>query len=362
MKNFVNLFIVIAVLSILISCNGSKDNDSTKPKAKGAIGEIIMAIDSVKWNGPLGEALKEVFLEDAKGLIRDEAIFTLRRVDPRAMNKFLKMATNIIFVTTFDDKGGASQNINKLFTKEAKEQAITDPNLYMMRTENEFARGQEVLYLFGNSESELIENVRKNKTKLQNLFQVRERKRLEQLLLARKNTEASMAGKSIGLEVNVPASYQIVKSEQNFLWLRQPSLTAGRPDISLFYYGEDYLSEEQAFPQGIIELRERISKAHIFGDPENPDSYLSLEKTDPAPLFNNFKINDNFAVEIRGGWKTNNLSMGGSFLAYTIVDEKTGRLYYMEGFVFYPNEAHRESIREVEAILHATKTLPINNK
>jgi len=49
-------------------------------------------------------------------------------------------------------------------------------------------------------------------------------------------------------------------------------------------------------------------------------------------------------------------------LAYTIVDEKTGRLYYMEGFVFYPNEAHRESIREVEAILQATKTIPNNNK
>jgi hypothetical protein len=285
-------------------------------------------------------------------------MFTVRRVDPRAMTRFLRMATNIVYVTTFDDRKAGSQNINSQFAKEVKEKAAEDPSLYLLRSEDEFAQGQEVLYLFGNNEAELIDNLEKNKNRIQNLFQVRERKRLANNILNRKNSAAKVAGRSLNLEVNVPASYQIAKAEDDFLWLRQPTPTANRPDISLFFYQTEYISEEQTFPESILALREEISKKHIYGDPANRNSYLVVERGDPAPVFNNFSIDSKYAIEVRGGWKTNNLSMGGSFLAYVIVDSEAGKLYYMEGFVYYPNEAHRESIREIETILLATEINP----
>jgi hypothetical protein len=345
------------------SCDESEGSkNSTKPKARGAIGEIILAIDSTKWEGKVGETLRGIFQEDVSGLIRDESMFDIRKVDPRGMTRILKMATNIVYVTTFDDRKSASQNINSLFSREAKEQAASDPSLYILRTADEFAVGQEVIYLFGNNEEELIANLEANKNKLQNLFQVRERGRLERVLLNRKSSMAKVAGETLGLSINVPASYQVAKSENDFLWLRQPTPRADRPDISLFFYETDYVSEEQVFPETILELRESITKKHIYGNPNNRDSFLITERVDPTPVFSNFNINDNFAVEIRGGWKTNNLSMGGSFLAYLIVDDKTGKLYYMEGFVYYPNEAHRESIREIETILLATEILQKSEK
>ena len=43
--------------------------------------------------------------------------------------------------------------------------------------------------------------------------------------------------------------------------------------------------------------------------------------------------------------------MGGSYLGYLMVDQKKGKLYYIEGFVFYPNEVHRDALREIETIL-----------
>lgn len=351
------IVMVISVCTILSCDDYVKDSNSTKPKARGAIGEIILAIDSTKWQGPVGEALQDVFLADVPGLIRDESMFSIRRVDPRAMTRILKMATNIIYVTTFDDKKSGSQNINKLFTKEAKEKALADPELYMLRSENEFAVGQELIYLFGNNEKELIQNLNQTKKKLQNLFQVRERGRLEKNILNRKSSLARVAGEKIGLAINVPASYQIAKSAENFLWLRQPTPRTDRADISLFFYEMDYTSEEQVFPENVIKLRDQIAKQHLFGDPNNRDSYLIIEKVDPTPLFNNFNINGNFAVEIRGGWKTANISMGGSFLAYMIVDSKRGKLYYMEGFVYFPNQGHREAVREIETLLLATEIL-----
>ena len=103
-------------------------------------------------------------------MLRSEAQFKVHRVDPRAMTRMLKIYTNLVYVTTFDDKKGGSQVINSQFTAESKAKAAADPNLYSLRMEDEFAQGQEVLYLFGNTEEQLIANLRKHKGQVQNLF------------------------------------------------------------------------------------------------------------------------------------------------------------------------------------------------
>jgi len=346
------IFAVITLGVLLTSCENDPNRpDSSKPKARGTIGEIILVIDSVKWAGPVGDQLKDIFEADLPGMIRSESRFKVNTVDPRAMTRMLRMSTNLIYVTTFDDKGAASQVINAQFTKESKEKAQTDPTLYTLRAEDEYAIGQEVLYLFGNNEEQLIANLKKNKARLINLFEVRERGRLEKIILARKNTAASAeTKKNLGINVNVPASYQVAKSKPGFVWLRQPTPNANRADISLFFYEINYTSEEQTFPENIVKLRDEITRQEIFGDPDDPTSFMVSEKQIP-PAFRNMVINDNFTTEIRGSWKTNNLSMGGTYLGYIMVDEKKGKLYYMEGFVFYPNEVHRDALREIETIL-----------
>ncbi len=352
MRIISSLAIILFMGIILSSCESDGSSaDSKKPKARGSIGEIILVIDSAKWAGPVGDELRDIFESDIPGMFRSESRFKLNIVDPRAMNRILKMSTNLVYVTTFDDRGSASQAINAQFSKESKEKAMNDPSIYSLRMEDEYAIGQEVLYLFGNNESQLISNLEKNSGRLQNLFEVRERKRLEKSILSRKNAEAaSMAKKSIGIQINVPASYQIAKSEYNFLWLRQITPSARRADISLFFHVEDYVSENQTFPENILKLRDSVARSHIFGDPEDPTSYVVTEKQIP-PAFRNMVINDNFTTEIRGSWKTNNLSMGGTYLGYVMVDEEKGKLYYLEGFVYYPNEVHRDALREIETIL-----------
>jgi hypothetical protein len=342
----------IFLLGLISGCNPEGNTpDSTKPKARGSIGEIIMVIDSVKWAGPVGDELRTIFESDIPGMIRSESKFKVNIVDPRAMTRILKMSTNLIYVTTFDDKRPSSQAINAQFSKESKEKAMNDPSIYSLRMEDEYAIGQEVLYLFGNNEKELVANLKKNGNRLQNLFEVRERGRLERSILARKNTEAAAeAKKNIGIQINVPASYQIAKSGKQFLWLRQITPNANRADISLIFYVEDYVNESQTFPENILKLRDSIARNNIFGDPEDPTSFVTTEKQIP-PAFRNMVINDNFTTEIRASWKTNNLSMGGTYLGYLMVDEEKGKLYYLEGFVYYPNEVHRDALREIETIL-----------
>ncbi|GAB3217497.1 DUF4837 family protein [Algoriphagus aestuariicola] len=351
---FLSYITLVLFSAILISCGENEKGvfgDSPKPKARGSVGEIVLAIDSTKWAGPVGDELREIFEADLPGMIRSESMFKVHRVDPRAMTRMLKMYTNLVYVTTFDDKKGGSQVINAQFSKESKEKAAADPSLYSLRMEDEYATGQEVLYLFGNTEEELVANLKKNKERLQNLFEVRERGRLEKPLFARKNSAAEHEARTkLGIEIQAPASYQIAKSTDDFLWLRSPSPTERRPDISVFFFETDYTSEEQTFPANILSLRDSIAATHVFGDPEDPRSFMTSEKQIP-PAFRNMVINDNFTVEIRGTWKTNNLSMGGTYLGYVMVDPEKGKLYYMEGFVYFPNEVHRDALREIQTIL-----------
>jgi hypothetical protein len=352
MKLLVSFISSVLLFTLAFGCapDGSSP-DSTKPKARGSIGEIIMVIDSLKWSGPVGDELRAIFESDLPGMFRSESKFKVNIVDPRAMTRILKMSTNLIYVTTFDDKGASSQVVNAQFSKESKEKAMNDQSIYSLRMEDEYAIGQEVLYLFGNTERELIVNLKKNGSRLQNLFEVRERGRLEKIILARKNTAAAAEAKNnIGIEINVPASYQIAKSENGFVWLRQITPSAKRADISLFFHVEDYLDESQTFPENILKLRDSIARSYIFGDPEDPTSFIVTEKQIP-PAFRNMVINDKFTTEIRGSWKTNNLSMGGTYLGYLMIDEEKGKLYYLEGFVYYPNEVHRDALREIETIL-----------
>lgn len=343
---------LVSIFFFLLSCETNPtQSNSSKPKARGTIGEIFLVIDSVKWAGPVGDELRKIYASDLPGMIRSESKFSIKQIDPRAMNRMLKMSTNLIYVTTFDDKKSSSQAINSQFSKEAKEKAANDPSVYSLRMEDEYAIGQEVLYLFGNNEKELIENLQKHGPKLQNLFEVRERHRLEKVILTRKNTEArAYSRKNLGIEINVPVSYQIAKSEKNFLWVRQITPSGNRADISLFFHVEDYTSESQTSPENILKIRDSITKKHIFGDPEVTDSFIVTEKQ-IFPSFRNMVINDNFTTEIRASWRTNNFSMGGSYLGYLMVDKEKGKLYYIEGFVYYPNEVHRNALREIETIL-----------
>ena len=69
----------------IFSCEEGADSLSSKPKARGSIGEIVLAIDSTKWAGPVGDELLAIFEADLPGMLRSESLFKVHRVDPRAM-------------------------------------------------------------------------------------------------------------------------------------------------------------------------------------------------------------------------------------------------------------------------------------
>jgi len=327
---------------------------SNLPKANGKPGEIIIVMDSSQWKGNPGKEVRATFSEHVYYLPREEPEFSLNQIDPIDFKSFLKLQKNIIFVTVLGDNSKGNRKLKKHFTKESLDMIEEDPTLFMYAKKNEFAQGQEILHLFGETEERLIENISKNRKKLQNHFIDIENKRFYKSLYTAKVVKgiSKHTEKKLGCTLKVPFGFEIALEDSSFIWLRNFS-----PDVdkSIFISWVNYTSEEMFSLDSLLKLRTEISKPYILYKPEDPESYL-LTETDNFEVFRkkiNFK--GQYAVELRGLWKVNKIYMGGPFVSYAMVDETTNRFYYIEAFLYSPGKAQRDHMRELDTIIKTFK-------
>jgi len=273
------------------------------------------------------------------------------------MNYVLKQRRNLIYAVTLDQRSVGASQIRKTFTPESLEKIKSNPELFSQNTQNLFAKNQEVLFLFGKTENELIKKIRTYGSKLVNYFDVSERERLTAALFKAKESKGipEMLRKKFNCEIKVPFGFQVAANDPNLFWLRQIN---PYDDKDIFISRKKYTSQEQFRPDSLIAWRDKICRYNIFEDPERIETYLVTETSisfKPV-ITKEITFNKKFAVEMRGLWKTNNLTMGGPFVSFSLVDEDLGMMYYIEGFTFSPSKDQREIMRELETILYTFKT------
>jgi hypothetical protein len=347
-----NIFISLSIISLLISCDFKKET-ALLPKASGRPGEMIVVMDSAQWEGSLGESVRATFQQEIKGLPREEYLFKINRVDPLKLNSILKSVKNMVFVVTMDNNSQSSRVLKKYFTKSSVDKIKNNPDVFVFTAVDEFSRGQNVMYLFGNNEESLLSNIDKNKDRLQDYFNTAENKRLHAgLYKAKENTNFSdMLIKEHNSSIRIPFGYKLVTNQPGFIWFREIN---SESDKDIFITYKDYKSEEDFTKSNIISMRDSVAKNQLFEDPDLSYTYIKTETEVPyiPVVTKQVNFNNKFAVETRGLWKTNNISMGGPFISYTLVDEELNRLYYIEGFLYSPGKRQREFMRELEVILN----------
>lgn len=349
------LSIFLALLTLIIGCNsGGKMDAGMLTIAKGKPGEIILVMDSGKWEGTLGDQVREVFMPVVEGLPRPESMFTIRYIDPRKLNSVLKGVKNMIFITTLDSHSHGSKILNNYFTSESRKKIKSNSNLFLSTDQDVFARGQEVMYLFGKDDSTLINHLKTNKEKLQGHFNSIERARLMGSMYKAKEVKGieELMQREYQNYLRVPFGYQLVQHQEGFLWIRRIDTQVDR-DIFIGY--KPYKSEDDLKKENVLNFRDSLTRQFIFEDPEKPNTFVTLQSYIPV-IQREVNFNNKFAIESRGLWRTNNNSMGGPFLSYTFVDEELNRLYYLEGFVYSPGKKQREMMREIEVTLSTFKT------
>ena len=345
---------ILFVQIILASCSTDSMNQTFKENAGGAVGEIILVADQGLWESELGDELKEVFGISFPGLYRNESMFSVRHVQPERLTKTLRNARNVIYVNILDDNSEGSRIIRANYTQETLQKIAADSELFMQNRRDEFAVGQETMHLFGRTREELIAHLKDNKERLREYFNTSERKYLTSKLVKNKQSETVMGAmlENYNKTLRVPAGFRLVEIKDDFVWFREFD---GEVDKNIFMHSRPYTSEDVFEDENVIALRDEIGLMHLYGDPENPESYLMTEQRIPIDFRTINFANKGFTKEMRGQWRTNNKSMGGSFLSYTFLDEQKQNVVYLEAFIYYPNERHRDVLRELEAILWTYK-------
>lgn len=342
------------IIILIWSCSNNKES---LPPASGLTGDMYLVMDSTQWYGPLGNTIDSLFRIEMAGLPRTESIFRMRWIDPRKLNFVLEQRRNLIFAVTLDSRSTGSNILKRNFTPESLQKIKTDPSAFVLTMPDVYAKGQEVMYLFGNTEKELLNNIR---TKGQHLIDHFNRKEKERLSLSLYKS-GQITGVSDWLQTNmecdikIPFGYKLVINNMEFLWMRQINPA---DDKNIFIASVPYHSQDQFQKENLIALRDEFCKKYLFEDPEVANSYLITETTIPfIPVTTKeVSLSGNYAVELRGLWRANNFSMGGPFVGYALVDEPKGKLYYIEGFTYSPSKDQREIMRELETILGTFRT------
>ncbi len=320
------------------------------PKANGKPGEIILVMDSAQWEGELGKTMKAVFHKAVPDIPREEPMFSLNHIRPKDFQSILKKQKNIIICTVLGDKSNGNRRLKSFFTDASLKMIRNDPALFMLAKQDEFARGQEVLHLFGETSDILIENITKNKEQLLDHFLEAEGKRFYNSVYAAKVEKGISAHieKKLGCNLKVPFGFEIAMEGKDFIWLRSFS-----PDIdkNIFIASTPYTSEQMFSLDNLLKLRTELSKPYILYKPENPESYMVTETKNFDVFRNEINFKGNFAVELKGLWKINNYYMGGPFVSYAMVDATTNKFYYVEAFLYSPGKPQRDLMRELNTII-----------
>ncbi|MFA0962392.1 DUF4837 family protein [Roseivirga sp. BDSF3-8] len=363
MKRIVQYAFISTLLSfVFISCGqegGSGDglrSSSNLPKAQGQDREIYVVIDSALYAGEVGEIVRDIYAAPVPGLLKDEPWFTLRQINPLGITETLKRQQNLIFVTALDQTSRQNMEMQNFFSPQSLEAVRENPDRFMMRSEDEFARGQEIIYLFGATKSQLIANLEKNQ---KDLRQYMVNKTLKSIQADIRNNRDNGITKELredrGYTLQVPKGYYIAREFENLVWLRQPDQ---KIDKSVFVYSIPYTDEQSFDRERIMSLRDSVTKEYLY-DIDKRDLYFEVEPL--VPLYTDeFSFNGRYAVESRGMWKMSDQSVGGPFVSYMFVDENTNTLYYIDGFLIAPGQDKVEDLFELEAIMSTFEVVESN--
>jgi len=319
-----NFLLLILLVLLIPSCNNSSDNrKGSLPNVGGSSGEVVVVIEKARWDGPLGNKIREVLGAPIQELPQAEPVFDLVNVAPGGFGELYITHRNVIFIET-----GAG--------KETK--ATYNSNVY--------AYSQLIITLEGEDEADIIELLDNQGQAIIDKINITERDRLISYYKGSLNSvNFNTLLTNHKLILWVPSNYALDASEKGFAWLSyETPLTTQSVLIHYFdHNGENYFNEDS-----IKSILNNMTRTKVKGPVDG--TWMKIEERMPVK-YNTFRFRDRNYAMLKGLWTLENGFMGGPFVTLVTKDEVNGRFVMLDGFVYAPNDDKRELLRQVEAIL-----------
>lgn len=326
MKRVTSLLIIILVFAVSQSCNnsGSERSGSLQPNVSGSTGEVVIVLDKAKWEGEMGDTIRDLLANQLDGLPQAEPIFDLVSVPSASFGEYYITHRNIVFIQTGSDKEKkASFQINK------------------------YASTQMIINVQGKNDAEILEVLRENRKIIIDKINIAERDRWISYYKGSLNSISfNKLREDHKVVLHVPSNYALDVSEKGFVWMSyETPVTTQSVLVHYFdYNGENYFNKDS-----IISIRNNMTREKVKGPVEG--TWMTIE--DRTPLeYSTFRFRDRNYAMLRGLWTLENGFMGGPFVTLVTKDEVNNRFVMVDGYVYAPNDDKRELLRQVESILY----------
>lgn len=321
-----NILFLPAFLFLLAGCNNNGEGDKQiLTDSNGNINNVSVVIDNEKWEGFIGEALRNNLAAPVDGLPQEEPLFSLNQMPPEAFTGFVRK--------------------NRLFIKieEGK-----DANFRMYK--DPFAYPQSGVLISGHNNQEIVEQINQNSDRIIQVFKNTEIKEKQRRIRKSLKDDTKLKNE-FGVSLKFPSAYRYAVEEDDFYWIRK-DIPKGMMEIMIYEVPTQVIEKDTNIIANIINMRDSIGRTHVPGPVDG--SYMITEEAYAPYLFHS-QIDGKFAYETRGTWEVKNAFMAGPFLNYAVKDSVNDRYIILEGFAFSPASAKRDNMFELEAILRSAK-------
>ncbi len=344
MKKVVLLLGVIAIAFSLSSCNA-------KRPAVGLEDEIIVFADSTDYYNLEGTLL-DVF---AKIIYtpQPEKLFKLTRKDISQLGKY-QDRKNIIITAPLESNNPTAKYLKAILDSNVTKLVMND-SVHVINKYDLWAKNQLVMILTAPTLEKLKKDILFDHDKLVKYFQKISNKRLYEKLYAKiyekEKVEAKFL-KKYGWIIYVQTDFLVAKddSANNFVWLRRAPNT--NVERWIFVKWIDNASPAYLNKDSVYALRNRITQKYYRATDDTNYVEIAEDYITTTPV--NFK--GRYALMTQGLWRMTDKSMGGPFVNYTFYDEKSHRLYMLDGSIYAPKYRKKQIIQQVDVLLQSFMT------
>jgi hypothetical protein len=321
-----------------------------KPSAMGVMNEIVAIADEEDWNTMIGDTFQYYFASAFPIMPQPEPFFdirhfTLEEINGQPLRQQLR--TYVVLCNLNDDDSAITRMVRRDLGEERFVQARKDGELKTSVGRDKWARNQIVIYLFGRSEDELVENIKNSFSAVAKRINLHDSEQLNARVYA-KNVNLGLQTElreNYGFNLDIPADYKFVMSKDNYSWYRKDTKEA---TMSMVFKKFPYTSTEDFDKENLVAM------ANEFGqlvDKENPDNFLRADDKNLPVLEYTREIDGNYVKEIRGIWEMSVDFTGGPYISYLIHDKEAKTLLSIFTFVHAPGAKKREYIQQLDYLV-----------
>lgn len=330
MKKLQLFALIIALAAVMTSCF-NKNVDRGKDRSVGGTSEILFVTQNDdQWNGQMGQAVRDFFEKEQYGLPQPEQTFRVAHININALNDMFKKHRNLIIGEIVQD--------------------LQNP---IIETQDDWqASPQYAIKIKAKDAETWVKTFDSQRDELKKIFDRNERARFMDFFRPMANMKVMETLKNVyGITMTVPEGFYVATNKDYCTWLRKEETDKS---FGLIVYQLPYKSTNDLSEARLIKVCDSITKKYIPGPADG--SYMTLDKQFIKPMF---KVIPDFpagyAVEMRGLWKTEGEYMAGPYVAYTIVNPESTKIVTVFGYIYYPNKAKRDLLRQLETMIWSLK-------